>query len=162
MHGLHLNLHIPMITYCNSSSNPGWSWPPDSGNGIFNKHLQTCSIMASKSISEFTRSWPPNASANWLDQGLQVQSCFFLFIILRCNMKCFQAPPAASRDMQSVDWQLYWSLDIVMHRWEYKLNQLVVKSIEWYLAAIISRCTSSIPKQDVTFHSLLYSDSSVS
>jgi len=49
-------------------------------------------------------------------------------------------------------------IDTYIRRCEYKLSTWVLTTVEWEVVAIISRCTSSIPEDDV-FPRLLYCDS---
>jgi len=51
------------------------------------------------------------------------------------------------------------SIDTKIHRCEYKLNTWVFTMVEWYVVAMISRRTSSVPKEDDVSRRLLHCES---
>jgi len=51
------------------------------------------------------------------------------------------------------------SIDTKIHRCEYKLNTWVFTIVEWYVVAMISRRTSSVPKEDDVSRRLLHCES---
>ena len=115
---------------------------PNSRNHGLQLYRQICSITASRGISKLARSQSRSVSLSSLNGHFhghhELPSC----------SACWQSRYTVRR----------W-VAIKIHRWEYKLNTRVLKVVEQYVVAMISRCNSSIPKEAVDLPRLLYSDS---
>jgi len=148
------------------------SRPPILSTNLLDYGLQVCTITASKCISELARSRPPSVCPNSLDYGLQVLTSK----ATKCISKVARSRPR-SVSLSSLDRDFQAHLELLLstacsqsrhtvcrlvaieiHRWEYKLNTWLLKIVERYVVAMISRRTSSVPKEDV-FPRLLYCDS---
>jgi hypothetical protein len=119
-----------------------WSSSLSSPDHALKVYLQRCSITAIWCIFKLARSLPQCVFLSSLDCQFEARLAVF------CSTACSQSIYTVCR----------W-VATQIHRWEYKLHTWVIKIVEWYVVAMISRCTSSIPKEDVAIPRLLYCDS---
>jgi len=110
-------------------------------------HLQTCSITASKCISEFTRSRPPSASPNSLDHGLQMQLWFNSISASKCTSTLPRTrPPSAYLSSLNLGLQVHLQMySDTVFKYIMKERQRVygdtgVTEVDWATGSI---CTSS-------------------
>jgi len=154
---------------------PSYASPHSLDHGL-QVYLWIRSITACKPISKLAQLWTPSASSNSLDYGIQVYLEIRLITASKYILKLARSQPQ-SVSLSSLDrhfeahLQLLSSsacsqsrytvcrwVPILKHRWEYKLTTWVLKIIEQWVVAMISRRTCNVPK-DVCFPRLLYSDS---
>jgi len=105
-------------------------------------HLQIHSITTCKCIAKVTRSLPRSVSLSAFDRQ------FLAHLEFLSSGVCSQSRYTVCR-----------SVAIYIHWWEYKQNTWVLTIVEQYVVAMIFRCTSSVPKEDVAFPRLLFNDS---
>ena len=158
-------------------SNLAQSWPPSVSPNSLDCGVQVRTITASTRITKLAWSWSRSASLCSLDHGPWVKLQLPPITPSKCISKLTQSRPQ-SVSLSSLDchfeahlelfsstaWRQYrhgvcsW-VAIQRHGWKGKVNSSILKIVKWYAVVMISRVTSSIPKEDVDFPRLLYCDS---
>jgi len=103
-------------------------------------YFQIPSITTCKCISKLAGWRPQSVSLGSFDGHLQVQ------LELRLSTAWTQSRYILCRWVAT---DIHRYIDTYIHRWKYNLNAWVLTVLERSVVAVISRCTSSIPKEDV-------------